>query len=329
MGTTPNNNPPTNLNFVYDLANLSDVQDHNEASIEAALGVDINVSWETAHGVHDAQVVGKFADLEGQIEESGNVVGNHENRIIRLESGNVVAEYFSNDVWTKPTIDVEGSPMDYHHHEFIGIGGGGGGRRPNWVGSGERVVAYGGGQGGFGSHSALNDDVGATVNVVIGPLGTRATSNNTNGSAGGATSFTDSVGLIYSAGGGAGGTASGNGVRGSNTTFTDWNAYGGRGWGTIGGSEAAAQPGQNGYLCVGGAVSAANATPGGNGQPCPAGRIGPGAGGAGGWAHGPGGNGGFPGGGGGAGGCNMYTGDTGNGGNGAIGRAIIVSYVSA
>src|SRR5690606_40860466 len=113
--------------------------------------------------------------------------GNHENGIVRLECGNQIAEYFSNDIWNKPYFDVDGTPTPYDHHEFIGIGGGGGGRRPVEVASGERGVGYGGGQGGFGSHSVDDGDVGETVDVVIGALGAGGSTNGSNGSSGGDT----------------------------------------------------------------------------------------------------------------------------------------------
>src|SRR5690606_6174784 len=220
-----------------------------------------------------SNVESKFVEIEDELIGSGAVISNHENRITVLESGNTIAEFFSNDVWTKPMIvNDPDPPVAYHRHEFIGIGGGGGGRRPAAHGYVPRGSDnYPGGQGGYGSQSHLNADVGDTVDVVIGTAGAGGASDSTSGTAGGATSFTDIDGNLYTAGGGGPGTNSAAGARGSGTTFTDWDARGGRGF-YITGVTTDVQPtaGNAGYLANGGSPGTQAGANGGNGQPCPA-----------------------------------------------------------
>src|SRR5690606_33203979 len=247
------------------------------------IAAGLNQTTATANTANQkaTEALGAYEALENELIQSGAVVSDHENRITVLESGNVVAEFFSNDVWTKPQINLDPDPPgNYHRHEFIGIGGGGGGRQPALQTGSNRQDTFGGGQGGFGAQSHLNANVGATVNVVIGNPGPGGSANGDSGSPGTATSFTDTGGSLYAAGGGGGGTASATGARGSGTTYTDWNASGGRGFRITGPfSDAPPTAGNAGYLANGGSPGTNEGVVGGNGGNCPAGRIGPGGGG--------------------------------------------------
>lgn len=245
------------------------------------------------------------------------VLSNHENRITVLESGDQIAEYNSNDTWSKPA--------DMKSHRSIAIAGGGGGRSP--VGSALQSAngGFGGGQGGFAEATTLDASMPSTVAITIGAAGAGAQSDNTDGGAGGATS----IGSIITAGGGPGGTdhapSTGSG------THPEWAANGGQGGGDD--NSYSASSGGNGYLASGGLAGTKSTTgkggDGGNGNDCPSGQIGPGSGGGGGgggeFGGGNGGNGGFPGGAGGGGGKIAAGGPTGRGGNGANGRGWIIS----
>lgn len=331
--TTPNQGVPANLDYVYQISDMSAADDHNESGVEEILGVNVRASWAGAQSQFHNNVESKFVALEDELIGSGTVLSDHENRITVLESGNVIAEFFDNDIWTKPQINQDPDPpANYYRHEFIGIGGGGAGRSPTTrgFGSSSGTDTYGGGQGGYGSQSHLNADVDATVTVVIGTPGLASSTNGTNGGSGTSTSFTDSGGSLYSAGGGTGGTNTATGARGSGTTYTDWSASGGTGFKVTGASsDEQPTPGNAGYLANGGSPGTNEGTNGGNGDSCPPGRIGPGGGGGGGHNTGRGGNGGFPGGGGGGGGTNGGLTSAGDGGHGGAGRGVIISYVTA
>ena len=89
---------------------------------------------------------------------------------------------------------------------LTGCGGGGGGNRNN---AGSRV--YKGGIGGSIFLYPVNVSAGTSIKITIGGGGAAAASANTNGSAGGATSF----GSLMTVGGGGGATSNGSGATGS------------------------------------------------------------------------------------------------------------------
>jgi len=341
-GIDPNGTPPPPGQYVFpytynsnqgsgSVANLQ--QNWTQTTIKNNLGAGGGVvgSFSNAQNAHNALVKGRFEDVEDQIGSAGNTLGNHENRIIKLESEIQVAFYFSNDLWHKPTV-TGGGPMD--RYDFASLAGGGGGARSQ-PGSSTRMGWYGGAQGGYTitTITEASGEVDSSVNVFVGTGGNGApddrTPNGHTGYPGTNSYFTDSGGAFSVSGGGPGGTTTFQG-RGSGNV-TDYTACGGQAWG-YNGAEVPAQVGGGGYQANGGfAGSGGTGTvnPGGNGEPCPSGKIGPGGGGGGGGPYSTGGNGGFPAGGGGAGGPNGNYADTsmaGPGGNGGAGFCVIISY---
>jgi hypothetical protein len=342
MGATPNQGRP-DIDGFFDIRDVKDAGGWSSGLIKAfakatPLASFINVEDQVNGQIKQPiqQIQGEFETLEEEMIQSGAVVSDHENRITRLESGNIVAEYFSNDVWTKPLL--EGDP--YHHHVLIGLAGGGGGRRSANSNGAPRGGSEGGGQGGYADDSFLDAEVDGTINVVIGTGGEGGDSNGENGTAGTPTTFTDTThGTLLTAGGGPGGTTlapnPGSG------THPEWAANGGKGCTIVSNTDVVpGSSGGNGYLALGGQGADSAGENGANGGACPAGRIGPGGGGGGGYHNDPsfnggcGGHGGFPSGAGGATGPNGSTGffvgpSPDFGGDGADGRALIVSYIGA
>jgi hypothetical protein len=220
----------------------------------------------------------------------------------------MLAFFAASDTFTKPGV---GTFADV----FCWGAGGSGGRG----GTGE-----GGGGGGGGSHVRRRltlSTVGATETVTIGAGGTAITANDTNGVAGGNTSFGAHV-VAYGGGGGAGAGGSGNGGGGgggrvdAGSTATDENGDdGGNTRGSIlaaGGASIAAAAGIGGGAGIVGSANAWGGGGGGGGNTAGA----AGGGGAGLWG-GAGGGGGAEGGNGGAGGTSWY--GAGGGGGGSSG----------
>ena len=94
---------------------------------------------------------------------------------------------------------------------LTGCGGGGGGNKNN---SGNRV--HDGGRGGTVFLYPVNVSAGVSIKITIGKGGAGAVADNTNGSAGGATSF----GSLMTVGGGRGATLNDDGAVGSSPAPT-------------------------------------------------------------------------------------------------------------
>lgn len=345
MGISPNGSPltppppgsyyyPYTSNTGQGSGSVSTEQSSwTETTIKNTMGAGGPVvdSFTTAQVTHNNLVKGRFTDIETEMASEGAVVSNHENRITKLESGNQIAEYFSNDTWTKPTIPGS-PPSNFNHHTPIALAGGGGGRGPATRGAFSGAGGsdnYGGSQGGFADSSVADASMPASVDIVIGNGGSGGSPGN-DGTAGQSTIHKNhSTGTsILTAGGGPAGTTTPPTVGTGN--HLEYSAIGGRGfWVTGPSSDSQPTAGGDGYLSTGGAGGAAAGDDGANGGNCPAGRIGPGAGGGGGNNSANGGHGGFPSGGGGGGGVNGGFGSSGSGGAGSIGRALIISYVAA
>lgn len=250
------------------------------------------------------------------------VVEDHENRITYLESGTQVAEFELDDDWLKP------SSMAYH--KVILVGGGGGGCGGPATAPAPR--AYGGGPGGWAEDTFTNAELPSIVEILLGVGGIGGARRSGNTPFYGVSGTRTEFGTYLEAGGGAGASNNAPPLAGSGTR-TDFQPFGGRG----GGVNGSGDPGQNGYLCTGGAAGTGNGGWGGPGAEPPPGQYGPGSGGgggagnAGGGGDGNGGAGGYPGGGGGGGGSAMnWIGPEqgGAGGKGANGKAWVVSSPS-
>ena len=345
-GINPNGTPPPAGAYVFPYTYqqgqgsgsvAQEQQNWTQATVKQGLGAGGPVvnSFQNAQDAHNALVKGRFTSLEQDLAGKTSSLGNHENRIIKLESGIQVAFYFSNDIWHKPVANTStNAPMD--HYDFVAMAGGGGGARSQ-PSSAQRNGWFGGAQGGYNitTITEASNEVDADVNVYVGTGGNGAaddhSANGVNGQPGTNSYFQDSGGAFGVAGGGPGGTATLQ-TRGSGSV-ADYTANGGQAWGvTSTGAEIPAHQGGAGYLASGGFAGSGGtgtSNPGGNGQACPAGKIGPGGGGGGGGPYSSGGAGGFPSGGGGAGGPNGNYADStmaGPGGPGGAGFNVVISY---
>ena len=346
-GIAPGQTPPPKGTYVFPYNSdpgqgagsvATEQQTWTQTTIKQGLGAGGPVvnSFSNAQDAHNALVKGRFDGIEKELGGANDSLGNHENRIIKLESGNQVAFYYSNDIWHKP-MKADGVTPSMDHYDFVSLAGGGGGARSKPSGS-ARTGWFGGGQGGYTitTITEASGEVDSSVNVYIGAAGQGAANDNSangiNGQNGTNTYFQDSGGAFSVAGGGPGGTNTLQ-TRGSGSV-ADYTANGGQAWGYSGSAEIAAQVGGGGYLASGGFAGSSGtgtSNPGGNGQACPSGKIGPGGGGGGGGPYSTGGAGGFPAGGGGAGGPNgNYVDSTsaGPGGPGAVGFGVVISYPS-
>lgn len=214
--------------------------------------------------------------------------------------------------------------------DWEGIGGGGGGRRPQAATGNAVDGGYGGGQGGYVRYRFQGAELaplkGQTLTGSVGTGGNGATSDATNGAAGGNTTLVGPSGTLYTAVGGPGGNTAGPNTGAG--TEPQWEANGGNGQGGSTSSNPTTGPGGNGYMAQGAAVPAGAGAAGNDGVSppnWPTGGFGPGSGGSGGnrsnTGGGAGGHGAIPGGGGAGGGTFAIGGFVGSGGNGARGAA--------
>ena len=109
-------------------------------------------------------------------------------------------EFLTGGTWTKPSAAVTGDRVVVHV-----IAGGGSGRN---TAAGAGFARGGGGGGGLMKEFSEIDDLSASVTVVVGAGGAARTTTNTNGLAGGASSFDAISETSIEGSGGAGGTTS-------------------------------------------------------------------------------------------------------------------------
>ncbi|WP_063042101.1 MULTISPECIES: glycine-rich domain-containing protein [Nocardia] len=140
MGVTPNQNRPDGA---FAIANPGSHQYGQQGLSEtvvlrqAANGA--RVSFAGAQNVHNRNVVSAIQNNTNQIGSSGQSLVDHENRILKLENGDVVSVFYTSDNWIKP------NGFNYHRVILIGAGGGGGGGQDG----GSLYGGQGGGQGGW------------------------------------------------------------------------------------------------------------------------------------------------------------------------------------
>lgn len=203
--------------------------------------------------------------------------------------------------WTKPTFGTTAII------ECWGAGGSGG-RGGNTDGGG------GGGGGSYARRFMKLSDLASTVSVTVGAGGVSRTSNDTNGAAGGNTTFGTHLTGYGGGGGGGNVTSSGGGGGGGGTGSVGSQGVGGGG-DTDGGAGGTTSIGETGGTAGSGAVGGAGSIAGGGGG---GGGGGPTGGFAGGSAYdgGGGGGGGAGGAGSGAAGGNSISGGAGGGGGG-------------
>ncbi|WP_051193881.1 hypothetical protein [Nocardia jiangxiensis] len=103
-------------------------------------------SFTNAQNVHQSNVLQPIADNATHLTSSSLTLANHENRITKLENGQLIAVYYVNDVWHKPT--------GYSTHKVICIAGSGGGM--GGEDSGPEYGGQGGGMGGW-QETTFND----------------------------------------------------------------------------------------------------------------------------------------------------------------------------
>lgn len=90
-----------------------------------------------AQNAHQSNVLQPINENATHLTSSSQTLSNHENRITKLENGQLIAVYYSNDTWHKPS--------GYSTHKVICVGGSGGGLGGENTGS-----DYGGQGGGMG-----------------------------------------------------------------------------------------------------------------------------------------------------------------------------------